>query len=402
MALRRRAAALRVFAGPTGADTVPSTLGAARISCSTLRHSAATRCSRWGSEGLYDRAPLTWPQAAALCDAMPWLGALAWGSEDLHDRALSHVAAGSDNIPSTLGADHRASRLHLRPLALRGQNAALGALRLLPGFLGTPSRRAMLGHPTALDDAWGGRLSGRSANTQKHRKSRFPGLVLGTHPLTMSHFGPPDSIRRCVGRPLLRRLARKSVLLSRGEAFFFCPKGFCQAPEMPSGRQTTQKPRKSRFPGPVDPGDPLTMSHFGPPDSIRRRVGRPPFGTPGPRLFRKSVLLSRGEAVFARNASARLQKCPQDHRPRRNPENRDFQASSWDPLTMSHLGPPDSIRRRVGRPPFGTPGPRLLRKTALLSRKRFCQAPKMPSGPQTTQKPRKSRFRGLVLGTPSR
>ena len=35
------------------------------------------------------------------------------------------------------------------------------------------------------------------------------------------------------------------------------------------------------------PGDPLTMSHFGPPDSIRRRVGRPlSRGRAWPRLFR--------------------------------------------------------------------------------------------------------------------
>ena len=34
------------------------------------------------------------------------------------------------------------------------------------------------------------------------------------------------------------------------------------------------------------PGDPLTMSHFGAPDSIRRRAGRPPFeGGPDPRIL---------------------------------------------------------------------------------------------------------------------
>ena len=50
-----------------------------------------------------------------------------------------------------------------------------------------------------------------------------------------------------------------------------------------NARRTTDhaEPRKSRFRG-------LTMSHFGPPDSIRRRVGRPLFGRGGPdlRIFR--------------------------------------------------------------------------------------------------------------------
>ena len=43
------------------------------------------------------------------------------------------------------------------------------------------------------------------------------------------------------------------------------------------------------------------------------------------------ALLSRGEAAFARNASARLEECPPDHRARRNPENRDFEALFWGP-----------------------------------------------------------------------
>ena len=54
----------------------------------------------------------------------------------------------------------------------------------------------------------------------------------------------------------------------------FCTKRFCQALEMPSAPQNTQKPRKLRFAGLVL-GTPLTTSHFGPPDSIRRRVERP-------------------------------------------------------------------------------------------------------------------------------
>ena len=43
------------------------------------------------------------------------------------------------------------------------------------------------------------------------------------------------------------------------------------------------------------PGDPVTMSHFGPRDSIRRRVGRPCLeGGPGPRIFRASPARGAG------------------------------------------------------------------------------------------------------------
>ena len=48
---------------------------------------------------------------------------------------------------------------------------------------------------------------------------------------------------------------------------------------------------------------------------------------------------------------------------------------------------------------------RSVSKSALGGRfctKCFCQALEMPAGPQNTRKPRKTRFRGLALGTPSR
>ena len=89
------------------------------------------------------------------------------------------------------------------------------------------------------------------------------------------------------------------------------------------------------------------MSHFGPPDSIRRRVGRPlsrrgawpRFSEPARRAGRPFTRLSglfhrsresMRKAAFARNASARLWKCPPHHRTCRNPENRDLKAFvSW-------------------------------------------------------------------------
>ena len=47
------------------------------------------------------------------------------------------------------------------------------------------------------------------------------------------------------------------------------------------------------------PGDPLTMSHFGPPHSIRRRVGRPCLeGAPGPRIFRASPAQRGRKAIY--------------------------------------------------------------------------------------------------------
>ena len=91
LALRGRAAALCVFAGLTGADSVPSALGAARISCSTLRHGAAAqrpafsgRPGRQVREPVYQRPPS--PEAARvhLCKArarivVAWQGARGSG-----------------------------------------------------------------------------------------------------------------------------------------------------------------------------------------------------------------------------------------------------------------------------------------------------------------------------------
>ena len=109
------------------------------------------------------------------------------------------------------------------------------------------------------------------------------------------------------------------------------------------------------------------MSHFGPPGSIRRRVGDPcPEGGLGPDFPSRpdgqeghlpGCLASPTEAERAggrpllhemlllgsRNALRTTEHAETQKiailRPR--PE---------DPLMMSHCGPPDSIRRRVGRP----------------------------------------------------
>ena len=148
----------------------------------------------------------------------------------------------------------------------------------------------------------------------------------------MSHFGPPDSIRRLVGRPLFRgggpgpdfpsrphgqegpftRLARLSHRGREGrpllhETLLLGSRNALHTTEHAETQKITLwRPR---------PGDPLTMSHFGPPDSIRRLVGRllsrggacPRFSEPATRAGRAfSHRGCLGEAAFARNASVRL------------------------------------------------------------------------------------------------
>ena len=46
------------------------------------------------------------------------------------------------------------------------------------------------------------------------------------------------------------------------------------------------------------PGDPLTMSHLGPSDSIRRRVGRPCWEGVWPRIFRASPGQRGRKAIY--------------------------------------------------------------------------------------------------------
>ena len=101
------------------------------------------------------------------------------------------------------------------------------------------------------------------------------------------------------------------------------------------------------------PGDPLAVSHFGPPDNIRRRVGRPtgrkaiyqavwPLpqeqgGAGGRPLLHEALLLGSRNALRTTEHAETQKIAIWRPRPR-------------DPLTMSHFGPSDSIRRRVGRP----------------------------------------------------
>ena len=174
----------------------------------------------------------------------------------------------------------------------------------------------------------------------------------------MSHFGPPDSIRRRVERPLSREGASSFSEPARraGRPFTRLSGLSHRGRETGRGRPLLHEAlllgsrnalRTTEHAGLVL-GTPFTMSHFGPPDSIRRRVERPlsregawpSFSEPARRAGRPFTRLSglshrgrerQGEAAFARSASARLQKCPPHHRTRRNPENRDLEASSWGP-----------------------------------------------------------------------
>ena len=91
------------------------------------------------------------------------------------------------------------------------------------------------------------------------------------------------------------------------------------------------------------------MSHFGPPDSIRRRVGGPlSEGGPGPRLSGRSVLKSAFLAGGSTNALGGTEQKIAISRPR--PE---------DPLMTSHFGHPTAFDDAWGGPLLeGGPGPR--------------------------------------------
>ena len=92
----------------------------------------------------------------------------------------------------------------------------------------------------------------------------------------LSEGGPSP---RLSGRSVLKRAS-----LIRAEAV--CARSASATHwQMPSGSQNTQKPRKSRFGGLVlgTPND----EPFGPPDSIRRRVGRASFSKGGATVARR-------------------------------------------------------------------------------------------------------------------
>ena len=79
------------------------------------------------------------------------------------------------------------------------------------------------------------------------------------------------------------------------------------------------------------------MSHFGPPDSIRRRVGRVLSRGGAPLIFRPARRAGRAftrlSRLFHRGREGRplLHEALPHDRTRRNPENRDLEASSWGP-----------------------------------------------------------------------
>ena len=172
-------------------------------------------------------------------------------------------------------------------------------------------------------------------NTQKPRKSRFGGFVVWI--FTTSHFGPPDSIRRRVRRPLSRgggwpkifragQTGRKAIYQAvwsfprrergQGEGRFRT-KRFCLAREMPSATQNTQKDPKMAL-WRRRPGDSFraTRQHSTTRGEALSRGGAwPRLSEPARRAGRPFTRLSglsrrgregRGEAAFARNASARL------------------------------------------------------------------------------------------------
>ena len=110
--------------------------------------------------------------------------------------------------------------------------------------LGTPSRCAISGHPTAFDDAWRGPSRGGAWPSFYRQEGHLPGCLAS-----------PTRAGRSRGRPLLH----ETLLLGSRNALRTTEHAETQ-------KIAVWRPR---------PGDSLKMSHFGPPDSIRRRVGRP-------------------------------------------------------------------------------------------------------------------------------
>ena len=104
------------------------------------------------------------------------------------------------------------------------------------------------------------------------------------------------------------------------------------------------------------PGDPLTMTHPGPPDSIRLRVGRPFSRGVGawPRLSESGLShrgrLSRGRPLLHETLLLGSGNALRTTEHAETQKIAILRPRPGDPLTMSHFGPPDSIRRRVGRP----------------------------------------------------
>ena len=137
------------------------------------------------------------------------------------------------------------------------------------------------GRPFLLPGARNALGTTEHAETQKMAISRpRPG-----DPLTMSHFEPPDSIRRRVGRPCLEggpgpRYSGRSLPGSQT--------AFGTTENAETQKIAISKPR---------PGDPLMMSCFGPPDSIRRRVARPSLEG-GPQDFPGQPSLEGRRAIY--------------------------------------------------------------------------------------------------------
>ena len=129
LALRERAAALGSFEkAQTGADSVPSALGAARMSCSTPRHGvfSATRCSRrWQREQPSPALRNSVSLAAALSSLLQRVPEGRFGSRPRQRQR------GSLSAPlQGLGADEKQHSAPCGPTGADTVPLALGAARI--------------------------------------------------------------------------------------------------------------------------------------------------------------------------------------------------------------------------------------------------------------------------------
>ena len=141
-----------------------------------------------------------------------------------------------------------------------GRKAICQAVWPLPTGAGRGRGRPLL-HETLL-------LGSRSAlRTTGHVQTQKTAIwrPRPEDPLTISHFGPPDSIRRRVGRPLSRGGAwlRFSEPARRAGRPFARPSGLSHRGKEGQGEphHRTRETQKTAIWRPR-PGDPLTMSHF--------------------------------------------------------------------------------------------------------------------------------------------
>ena len=248
---------------------------------------------------------------------------------------------------------------------------------------GDPSRRAILGHPTASDDAWEGhflegvswpgfswdRLRPNPRNASA-RLYKCPG-----QPRTLENAGKSEFWAPSWGPPRDEPFwATRQRSTTREEAPFWrgCsgPAFRGRAVECPRQVGILENAGKERFLGPF-----LGTPHDEPFWATRQQAT-----TRGKATFRRGC---RGRPSPARrlrqrqpNASARLQKCPRHVGTLENAGKSDFWAPSWGPPHDEPIWATRQHSTTRGKAPFwrGCPGPAFLGRAGRKASSRRCPA----------------------------